>query len=88
MVFNAFSMVFLGFSTVFLGFCMVLRRTPQGLRYFRVEGHLHLGLGLTLRKVYGGSELRRRCGGDESKLKRLEEPRGDRKHMKTSKITT
>lgn len=40
-------------------------------RWFRVEGHLHLGLSLTLGKIYPESELNRRCKGDQRKLKRL-----------------
>ena len=40
-------------------------------RWFRVEGHLHLGLGLTLGKIYPASDLNRKCKGDQKKLKRL-----------------
>ncbi|CAL1125970.1 unnamed protein product [Cladocopium goreaui] len=45
---------------------------PSTRRYFRVEGHLHLGLNLTLRKVYSESDLERRCKGDKTKLDRLQ----------------
>ncbi|CAE7937417.1 ubiB [Symbiodinium necroappetens] len=42
------------------------------LRRFEVLGFPHLGLNLKLRQVYEESELRRKCGSDQAKLRRLE----------------
>ncbi|CAE6914462.1 unnamed protein product [Symbiodinium sp. CCMP2592] len=41
-------------------------------RRFEVLGFPHLGLNLKLRQVYDESELRRKCGSDQSKLRRLD----------------
>ncbi|CAJ1334173.1 unnamed protein product [Effrenium voratum] len=40
-------------------------------RYFRIEGHLHLGLNLRLGGTYAEEELQRRCKDDTAKLQRL-----------------
>ena len=46
------------------------KKQCAGDRWFRVEGHLHLGLGLTLGKIYAAADLKRQpcetaeiCGG-------------------------
>ncbi|CAE8726513.1 unnamed protein product [Polarella glacialis] len=41
-------------------------------RWFSIEGHLHLGLGLRLGAVYEEADLRRRCRGEKDKTQRLE----------------
>jgi len=49
----------------------VEQTSVEGDRWFRVEGHLHLGLGLTLGKIYAAADLKRKCKGDQEKLKKL-----------------
>ncbi|CAE7443977.1 unnamed protein product, partial [Symbiodinium sp. CCMP2456] len=41
-------------------------------RRFEVLSHPHLGLNLKLHQVYEEADLRRRCGDDQAKIKRLE----------------
>ncbi|OLQ08230.1 hypothetical protein AK812_SmicGene8269 [Symbiodinium microadriaticum] len=43
-----------------------------GQRRFEVLSHPHLGLNLKIHQVYEEADLRRRCGDDQAKIRRLE----------------